>query len=120
MKKIYIGNLSFSTTEERLSSIFGEYGEVASATIIKDKFTEMSKGFGFVEMPDDVSATSAISSLNGKEIDGRKIRVNEAVDKKRPPRFRNEESNEYDDNFAGRTSRSFQNRRSPRKNDNEY
>ncbi len=120
MKKIYIGNLSFSTTEERLSSIFGEYGEVASATIIKDKFTEMSKGFGFVEMPDDACATSAISSLDGKEIDGRKVRVNEAVDKKRSPRFRREDSTGGEDNFSRRGGRSYSDRRSPRQSENEY
>ncbi len=92
MKKIYVGNLNFATTEEKLSSLFSQYGEVASVTIIKDKFTEQSKGFGFVEMSDDSSASSAISALDGKEVDGRRVRVNEAVDKPRRPRFNNGDS----------------------------
>ena len=81
MKKIYVGNLSFSTTEDRLSEIFGAFGEVSSVRIVKDKFTELSKGFGFVEMTDDAQAETAVSKLHGKEVDGRKIRVNEAREK---------------------------------------
>ena len=81
MKKIYIGNMSFSTTEERLLELFSKFGEVSSVTIKKDQFSELSKGFGFVEMADDNAAIDAVSSLNGKEIDGRKVRVSEAVER---------------------------------------
>lgn len=80
MKKIYIGNLSFNTTEEKISEIFSKFGEINSVTILRDSFSGLSKGFGFVEMEDD-SAMIAISSVNGKEIDGRKVRVSEAVEK---------------------------------------
>lgn len=81
MKKIYIGNLSFNTTEEKIREAFSKFGEVLSVTIIKDQFTEISKGFGFVEMEDDSNAENAILSLNGKELDKRKVRVSEAVEK---------------------------------------
>ncbi len=81
MKKIYIGNMSFSTTEERLTELFSKFGEVSSVTIKKDPFSEMSKGFGFVEMEDELAVSNAISALNGKEVDGRKVRVSEAVEK---------------------------------------
>ena len=86
-KKIYAGNLSFATTEDRLSNLFGQYGEVLSASIIKDKVTGQSKGFGFVEMTDDVLADKAIDALNGKEVDGRRIRVSEAQDRPRRNSF---------------------------------
>lgn len=81
MKRIYIGNLSFNTTEEKLNETFGAFGEVFSASIKMDKITGMSKGFGFVEMPDDDAAFSAIRELNGKELDGRKVRVSIAEEK---------------------------------------
>jgi len=81
MKKIYVGNLSFNTTEEKLNEVFSKFGQVNSVSILKDKFTEQSKGFGFIEMEDDSCAVEAISSLSGKEVDGRKIRVSEAVEK---------------------------------------
>ena len=88
-KRIYIGNLSFTTNEETLTDLFGAYGEVVSATIIKDRDTNQSKGFGFVEMTDDDAARDAISTLNQKDIDGRKVRVNEAEERKSRPRFDN-------------------------------
>ena len=81
MKRIYIGNLSFNTTEESLNNAFSAFGEVISATLIMDKITNRSKGFGFVEMPDDDAAFNAIRSLNGKDLDGRKVRVSIAEDK---------------------------------------
>ena len=80
MKRIYIGNLSFNTTEESLNNAFSAFGEVISATLIMDKITNRSKGFGFVEMPDDDAAFNAIRSLNGKDLDGRKVRVSIAED----------------------------------------
>lgn len=85
-KRIYIGNLSYSTKEESLSNYFSSYGNVLSSVIIKDKFTEQSKGFGFVEMEDDSAAQRAIAELNGREIDGRKVRVSFAEEKPRPSR----------------------------------
>lgn len=86
-KRIYIGNLSFTTNEETLTDLFGAYGEVVSATIIKDRDTNQSKGFGFVEMGDDSDCDGAISQLGGKEVDGRRVRVNYAEEKKeRGPR----------------------------------
>ena len=75
MKRIYIGNMNFSTTEESIRELFSKYGQVDSVEIIKDKYTEQSKGFGFVEMEDDV-AQKAISALNGTDFEGRRIRVN--------------------------------------------
>jgi RNA recognition motif-containing protein len=80
-KKIYVGNLNYKTTEESLRSLFNGYGEVKSATVITDRGTGQSKGFGFIEMGTDQEATAAISALNGWELDGRQLRVNEANDK---------------------------------------
>lgn len=85
-KRIYIGNLSYTTKEDTLNNYFSSYGNVLSSTIIKDKFTEQSKGFGFIEMEDDSAAQKAISELNGREIDGRKVRVSFSEEKPRPPR----------------------------------
>jgi RNA recognition motif-containing protein len=75
---IYVGNLSREMTEEALQQAFEQYGEVASAKIIKDKFSGESRGFGFVEMPVKAQAEEAISGLNGKEVMGRALNVNEA------------------------------------------
>ena len=75
---IYVGNLPFKLEEEDLKEIFEEYGEVSSVKIITDKFSGRSKGFGFVEMPDDGVANQAIQELDGAEVDGRNLRVNEA------------------------------------------
>ncbi|MBQ0039268.1 MAG: RNA-binding protein [Treponema sp.] len=81
-KRIYIGNLSFTTNEETITNLFSAYGEVISATIIKDRDTSQSKGFGFVEMDDEADCEGAISRLNGKEVDGRRVRVNYAEEKR--------------------------------------
>lgn len=75
---IYVGNLSFKTTEEELQKEFESFGEVGSAKIIKDNYTGKSRGFGFVEMPNQDQATAAIAALNGKELDGKTLTVNEA------------------------------------------
>jgi RNA recognition motif-containing protein len=75
---IYLGNLSYEATEEDIKEAFEAFGEVASARIIRDKYTNRSKGFGFVEMPDDGNAQSAIDNLNDTELKGRKIAVNKA------------------------------------------
>ena len=75
---IFVGNLNFKVEEYDLKEIFEEYGEVSSAKIITDKFTGRSKGFGFIEMADSEQATKAIEELNGGELEGRNIVVNEA------------------------------------------
>ena len=75
---IYVGNLDYGLQESELEQIFREYGEVASVKIIKDKYTGKAKGFGFVEMPDDGEATNAIEELNGKDVNGRQMKVNKA------------------------------------------
>ncbi len=75
---IYVGNLSWSMTDEDLSTLFTEYGTVSSAKILKDKMNGRSKGFGFVEMEDDEAAKTAIANLNEVEIQGRKLIVNES------------------------------------------
>lgn len=77
-KKLYIGNLSYGMTEDQLREHFEQAGKVASVTIIKDRMTGRSKGFGFVEMETDEEAENAISMLNGKEFDGRSLTVNVA------------------------------------------
>ena len=77
-KKLYVGNLPFSTTQETLKSMFSSYGEITEAVIITNKFSGRSKGFGFVTLADDAQATKAITEMNGKDIEGRKLTVNEA------------------------------------------
>ena len=81
---IYVGNLSFDLKEEDLQKTFEAFGKVASATIVKDKYSGQPRGFGFVEMPDADEARTAIANLNGKEVFGRQLNVNEA--KPRPER----------------------------------
>ena len=80
--KIYVGNLNYKTTENQLKDLFGQYGDVESVNIIMDRYTDQSKGFGFVEMAEEDAATAAISSLNGQEFDGRSLRVDEAKERK--------------------------------------
>lgn len=75
---IYVGNLSWNLKDQDLSNLFAAHGEVTSAKIVNDKFTNRSKGFGFVEMPNDDQAQAAITALNGSEVDGRNIVVNES------------------------------------------
>jgi RNA recognition motif-containing protein len=75
---IYVGNLSWNLKDQDLSNLFAAHGEVTSAKIVLDKFTNRSKGFGFVEMADDAAAQAAIAALNGTEVDGRNIVVNES------------------------------------------
>ena len=75
---IYVGNLSWTMTDEDLSNLFTQYGSVTSAKILKDKMNGRSKGFGFVEMEDDEAAKTAIASLNESEVQGRKLIVNES------------------------------------------
>jgi RNA recognition motif-containing protein len=75
---IYVGNLSWNLKDQDLSNLFASYGEVVSAKIVNDKFTNRSKGFGFVDMSNDAEAQAAIAALNGSEVDGRNIVVNES------------------------------------------
>lgn len=76
--KLYVGNLNYRTEQESLRSLFTQYGEVVSATILTDRDTGRSRGFGFVEMADEDSASAAIQGLNGTEFEGRTLKVNEA------------------------------------------
>lgn len=76
---MYVGNLSFSVTEDDLKAVFSEFGEVVSANIITDKYSGKSKGFGFVEMPNNSEADKAIKSLNRSQLQGRNIKVNQAT-----------------------------------------
>ena len=75
---IYVGNLAYSVTEEELREAFGAYGEISSCSLISDKFTGQSKGFGFVEMPNNSEADAAIKALNETPLKGRNIKVNQA------------------------------------------
>lgn len=85
---IYVGNISFRMSDDDLRDAFGAYGEVTSCKIIMDRETGRSKGFGFVEMSDDNDATRAINELNGRDIGGRELRVNEARPRDDAPRRR--------------------------------
>lgn len=85
-KKLYVGGLSYDTTEDTLKKTFSQAGTVESATIIIDKISGRSKGFGFVEMSTDEEAKKAIEMFNGKEIDGRNVTVNEARPMEARPR----------------------------------
>ena len=76
--KIYVGGLPYAATEQQLSDLFAQHGAVASARVITDKFTGQSRGFGFVEMSSDEEAQKAIAALNGTQMDGRTLTVNEA------------------------------------------
>jgi len=81
-KKIYVGNLSTDTNEDTLKELFSEIGNITSIKIITDQYTGKSRGFGFIEMENESDVKNAISSLNGRELDGKNIKINEAYDKK--------------------------------------
>jgi cold-inducible RNA-binding protein len=80
---IYVGNLSYSMSESELRDAFGAFGEVSSVKILMDRETGRSRGFGFVEMPNQSEAETAITQLNGKELGGRALRINEARPRER-------------------------------------
>jgi RNA recognition motif-containing protein len=82
---LYVGNLPYRITEDELRATFEEFGEVSSCTIVKDKVSGQSKGFGFLEMPESSAGEAAINSLNGRELMGRKINVNEARPRENRP-----------------------------------
>jgi len=86
-KKLYVGNISYSTTEDQLEDLFSQYGTVLNVNIVTDRYTNRSKGFGFVEMEEDDAAQAAISAINSTELDGRELRVDEA--RERRPRQNN-------------------------------
>jgi RNA recognition motif-containing protein len=83
---IYVSNLSFNVEDDDLRGFFSEYGDVTSAKVIIDKFTQRSKGFGFVEMPDNAAAVKAMAELNGSVADGRTMKVTEARPKQDAPK----------------------------------
>ena len=84
--RIYVGNLPYSMNDDELRNIFGQFGELASAEVIKDKFSGQSKGFGFVDMPNNAEADAAIKAMNETEMKGRKLTVNEARPRAERPR----------------------------------
>ena len=98
---IYVSNLSFNVQDEDLREFFAEYGEVSSAKVITDKFTQKSRGFGFVEMPDDEAAQKAIKELDGAHVEGRAITVTVAKPREERP-----------SNGGGGNRRSFSNNNS--------
>lgn len=77
-KKLYVGNLDFGVDDGKLKELFAEFGEIEEAVVLKDKFSGRSKGFGFVTFVNDEEADKAVSEMNDKEVEGRKLRVNEA------------------------------------------
>ena len=85
---IYVGNLAFSVKEEDLQNLFSEFGEVASVKIVMDHYTKQSKGFGFVEMPNNSEADKAIKGLKGNELQGKTVKISQAENRKRPQRRR--------------------------------
>jgi len=81
-KRIFVGNLPFSATEDQLRDLFSQHGEVSSVSIVTDKFTNRSRGFAFVEMAADDAANAAIAALNQHQLDGRALTVNEARERR--------------------------------------
>jgi len=92
---IYVSNLSFAVQDEDLKEFFAEYGEVTSAKVIMDKFTNRSRGFAFVEMPDEAAAQKAIQELDGATVDGRTIKVNVARPKEKSSNKRSFSNNSW-------------------------
>ena len=84
--KIYVGNLSYNMTDEDLGKLFNPFGSVSESKVITDRDSGRSKGFGFVEMPDQAEGEAAIKDLDGKEVDGRNLKVNVAKPKEDKPR----------------------------------
>ncbi|OFX52630.1 MAG: RNA-binding protein [Bacteroidetes bacterium GWA2_30_7] len=119
---IYVGSLHYDISEEQLKTLFDEYGEVNSVKIIMDKFSGRSKGFGFVEMTNDEDAKKAIEGLNGVEVEGRTIVVNESIERKdrdsRGPRRNNFRSG--GDNRGGGGDRRGGNGGGGNRRDNNY
>lgn len=94
--KLYVGNLSFDTTDQELEQAFSEFGEVVSASVIRDRDTNRSRGFGFVEFAQEADAQKAKEAMNGKELSGRALKVDEAREpRNREPRNRERRSGDY-------------------------
>lgn len=109
-KKLYVGGLSYDTTEDALRNYFSQAGSVESAMVISDKMTGRSKGFGFVEMATDEEAQAAIDMFNGKDFEGRRLNVNEARPMEaRPPRTGGFSGNSRG-GFGGGSRRSYNDR----------
>ena len=87
--KLFVGSLAYSVNDDQLKEFFSQAGEVVSATVIKDRDTDRSKGFGFVEMSSEDEAKAAIEKLNNQELEGRRVTVNEARPREERPRFNN-------------------------------
>jgi len=81
-KRLYVGNMSFDVSDEELEQAFSQYGEISSAKVVRDQYTGRSKGFGFVEFAQEADAQKAMEAMNGKELNGRAIKVDEARDTK--------------------------------------
>ncbi|MCX7775063.1 MAG: RNA-binding protein [Rectinemataceae bacterium] len=101
-KKLYVGNLNYNTMEDSLREHFEAFGRVESARIITDRDTGYSKGFGFVEMGTEAEAQAAIAGTNGQELDGRMLKVNEAMDKPREDRGGREGGNRNRNSYSYR------------------
>lgn len=86
MTKLFVGGLPYAYNDQKLNELFAQFGQVASASVITDKFTNQSKGFGFVEMADDSAAQEAIKQLDGSDLDGRKLGVSVARPREERPR----------------------------------
>ncbi|KAA3620366.1 MAG: RNA-binding protein [Calditrichaeota bacterium] len=85
---LYVGNLSYETSEEDLKALFDEFGEIESVNVIKDRQTGQSKGFAFVEMPSNSDADKAIKALNGQDLKGRNLKINQAKPREKRPQRR--------------------------------
>ena len=108
--KIYVGNLPFDVDDDKLRELFSSFGEVEEATVIKNKFSGRSKGFGFVTFKENESASKAISEMNEKEIEGRKIRVSEAKPMEERP-MRPERRGSFNRNRGFNRNRNFKENR---------
>jgi RNA recognition motif-containing protein len=89
MRKMYVGNIAYNATEEDLKELFSEFGEIESLKIMKDQFTDRSKGFGFIEMVNENDAKKAMATLNGKDFKGKSLKVAEAIPQQKRQGFDN-------------------------------
>ena len=108
--EIYVGNLAYATTDEGLKAAFAAFGEVTAVRVVTDRMTGRSQGFGFVTMPDATQAQAAIDALNGHELDGRTVRVNESQ-----PKPREERRGGFGGGFRGGDRGGFRGDRGPRR-----
>ena len=112
-KKLYVGNLPFSVSDDQLKEIFSPYGEIEEVNVIIDKFSRRSKGFGFVTFKEDGDADKAITEMNDKDFDGRKLKVNEAKPMEERPAGERRSFGGGGGNRGGFGNRSFGNRERP-------